>query len=99
MGILVDLLAITRRKGSVVPSRTIILMLIPMFLILSSSVYPSLMSSTENKEMLIISNVMVKLSEINTESSNNHPSTMAMPSSEELVPPSPTPRETQFANT
>jgi len=57
------------------------------------------MSSLENKEMKIISNVMAKLSEKNIKSSNNYRSTMPMPSSEELVPSSPTPIDPTFSAT
>jgi hypothetical protein len=48
------------------------------------------MSSIENKEMQIISSVMAKLNEKNIDTNYNHRSTIPMPSSEELVPSSPT---------
>jgi hypothetical protein len=69
-----------------------------MFLIISSSVYPAIMSSMENKEMKIISKVLGKLNEENNNNNNVH-STIPMPSSEELVPSSPTPVAPIFSAT
>jgi hypothetical protein len=97
---MIDLRVIHKRLSSGNPSRSLIPVLVPMFLIISSSVYPAIMSSMENREMKIISNVIAKLNEKNIETSNNnHRSTMPMPSSEELVPSSPTPIDPIFSAT
>ena len=86
-------------RGFNIANRAIIPVLVPMFLIISSSVYPAIMSSMENREIQIISNVMAQLNDKNTETNSNHRSTMPMPSSEELVPSSPTPIDPVFSAT
>ena len=57
---LIDLSGTERRRPNVL-NPSIILILVPVFLIVSSSVYPAVLSSIENKEMLIISKVMAQL--------------------------------------
>ena len=54
---------ITKRISFDFPNRALIPVLVPMFLIISSSVYPAIISSMENKEMQIISEVMAQLKE------------------------------------
>ena len=81
----------TKRINFDFPTRTLIPALIPMFLILSSSVYPAIMSSMENKELLIISEALAQLKDTNTVTSSYH-STLPTPSSQDLIPStSPTP--------
>jgi hypothetical protein len=72
--------------------------MVPMFLIISSSVYPAIISGIENKENSIISNVMAQL-EKTSESTNtkNYYSTLPTPSSQDLIPSSPTPISPNFS--
>ena len=58
---LIDFNFMTKRIRLNVLNPILIPVLVPMFLILSSSVYPAIMSSMENKEMLIISEVIAQL--------------------------------------
>ena len=44
-----------------IANRALIPVLVPMFLIISSSVYPAIMSSLENKELLVIAEAAVQL--------------------------------------
>ena len=57
---MVNLNVVTKRISFDFPNRTLIPVLVPMFLIISSSVYPTIMSSTENEEMQTVSNVMAE---------------------------------------
>ena len=72
-------------------SLSFILVLIPMFLIVSSSVYPAIISGIQNKEMALISDAVAQLQDKNSrgDSSGYHANIPAsdMPSSS----PSPTP--------
>ena len=47
----------TKRINFDFPNRTLIPVLVPIFLIISSSVYPAIMSSIQNRDMSIITEV------------------------------------------
>jgi hypothetical protein len=100
IGNLIDLRTITGKKfGTNVQNRTIILMLIPMFLIVSSSVYPAIVSTVENKEMKIIVEVLAQLKKNNIDTSNIH-ATMPVSESQDIIAPSsPTPINPTFSAT
>jgi hypothetical protein len=87
-----------RRIESNVPNRIIILMLIPMFLIVSSSVYPAIMSSMENREMKIISQVLASIKDSNIDTSR-YQAHMQMLGSRITNPSSPTPIDPTFSAT
>ena len=89
---MIDLRALPKRISYCVPNRALIPALVPMFLILSSSVYPAIISSMENKEMLIAAEVIAQLKgkDKNSDTSNLH-STMSFSSSQDVMPSSPTP--------
>ena len=71
-----------------VPNSTRIFIFVPIFLIISSSVYPAIMSSIENEERLIVSEVMAKL---NMDTSDHHADMRAVPGSDIIPASSPTP--------
>ena len=58
---MIDLLAIQKRISSGVPTRALIPALVPLLLIISSSVYLAVISSIENKELLVIAEAAVQL--------------------------------------
>ena len=80
-----------------IPNRALIPVLVPMFLIISSSVYPAIISSMENKEMQIISKVMAKLNEKNIDTSSHH-ANLPLSSSQDLTPTSPTPIDSSLSS-
>ena len=94
---LIDLSGTERRRHNVL-NPSIILILVPVFLIISSSVYPAFLSSMENKEMLIISEALAQLKETNIGTSRYH-SILPTPSSQDLIPSSPTPIGPSFSAT
>ena len=59
---MINLRALQRRLSSDIPNRALILVLVPLFLIISTSVLPVIISITQNKEMSIIAETMAKLS-------------------------------------
>jgi hypothetical protein len=89
---MIDLRVIHKRLSSRNQSRTLIPILIPMFLIISSSVYPAILSSMENKEAQIISKVMAELEQQKDNViSNRYQALMEVTNSNEITPSSPTP--------
>jgi hypothetical protein len=89
---LANYLLINGRIKEFVPTPTLILVLVPMFLILSSSVYPAIMSSMENKEMQIISKVLAQLEDKNSlgDSSGYHANIPISEISSTSLSPTPT---------
>jgi hypothetical protein len=73
------------------PNRALITVLVPMFLIISSSVYPAIMSGIENKEMKIISKVIAELQQKDNVISNRYQAHMEATNSDSITPSSPTP--------
>ena len=85
-----------------VPNRAIIPVLVPMFLIISSSVYPAIMSSSENKDMQIISKVMAEHQKDDVISSRYQAHMQMIGSSSgssAITPSSPTPIEPTISST
>ena len=96
---LIDLIDIERRFNF--QGRIVLSVLVPLFLIISSSVYPAILSSIENKQMVIISKVMAQLRDKDNDSdtSNLH-STMPIYESKNVLPSfSPTPIDPTFSAT
>ena len=87
---------IEKRISLVVPNRTLVPILVPMFLIILSGVYPAIISSIENKEMQIISKVMAQLREDETNTNDDH-SIFPTPNTQDLIPFSPTPIDPIFS--
>ena len=86
---LIDLSGTERRRPNVL-NPSIILILVPVFLIVSSSVYPAVLSSIENKEMLIISKVMAQLEGKDNAETSRYNAHMQLLSSRVAAPSSPT---------
>ena len=87
---MIDLNVITKRISFDFPTRSLIPVLVPLFLIVSSSVYPAIISSIENKEMKMTAEVLAQLNDNNIDTSDLH-STMSFSSSQDVMPSSPTP--------
>jgi hypothetical protein len=94
---LINIRVIMRRARLYYANRTFILALIPMFLIISSSVYPAIISTIQNKEMLIVAEAVAQLIEDNVDTSSHH-ATMPIFSSHGS-PSSPTPIDPSFSAT
>jgi hypothetical protein len=86
---MIDLCVIHKRLSSRNPSRTLIPVLVPMFLIISSSVYPAIISSIESKEAQIISKVMAELQK-NSVISGRYQAHLGMINSNDITPSLPT---------
>ena len=95
---MIGLHALEQKINCGIPNRALIPVLIPMFLIISSSVYPAIISSIENKEMLIISNVMAQLRGNDNADTSRYQAHMQMLSSRITTPSSPTPIDPTFSS-
>ena len=89
-------LRVLQRKSVNVPNRSLIPVFVPMFLIISSSVYPVIMSSMENKEMQIISSVMAQQKGNDNADTSRYQAHKQMLSSRIATPSSPTPIDPTF---
>ena len=78
--------------NTLIPNLTVILVLVPLFLIISSSVYPAIISTAQNKDMAIISKVLAQQKQSN-HGTSSYQSTKPLSSSQGITPTSPTPIE------
>ena len=60
---MIDLHLLEGKVRTLLPKPTIIFVLVPIFLIISSSVYPAIISSIQSKEQYAIGEAAAKLSE------------------------------------
>jgi hypothetical protein len=90
-----------RRARLYYANRTFILVLIPMFLIISSSVYPAIISTIQNKEMSIVAEAVAQLKEDNqmkrSTYTSSYPERLTVSGS--YTPFSPTPVDPSFSAT
>ena len=99
---MIDLRVLQQRISYGIPNRALIPILIPMFLIISSSVYPAIMSSLENKDMQIISKVMAEQQKDDVISSRYQAHIQMIGSSSgssTITPSSPTPIDPTISST
>ena len=88
---MIDLRVIQKSISYGLPNRTLIPVLVPMFLIISSSVYPALISIVENKEMSTIAEAVAQLKGKDNVDTSGHHADMQISNSRIISPSSPTP--------
>jgi hypothetical protein len=87
-------LSLNKKKvGYGASNRALVPVLVPMFLIISSSVYPAIMSSEENKEAQISSKVMGELQQNDNVASRRYQAHLGMIDTSDFIPSSPAPAD------